>query len=65
MRNEAVSIILCLAEKYEIHEKSYEYAEALAGDIAKRLRSGEAVMIHCADASSPLVRFRLRAALAG
>lgn len=29
LRNEAVRAIVCLAEKYEIHEKSIEYAEAL------------------------------------
>jgi protein-tyrosine phosphatase len=75
--NEAVRAIVCLAEKDELHEKSFEYAEALeagtvpclvlpfeipdrgvpedrdafwtlAGDIAKRLQSGEAVLIHCA-----------------
>ena len=29
LRNEAVRAIICLAEKDEIHEKSFEYAEAL------------------------------------
>jgi protein-tyrosine phosphatase len=29
LRNEAVHAIICLAEKDEIHEKSFEYAEAL------------------------------------
>ena len=29
LRNEAVRAIVCLAEKDEIHEKSFEYAEAL------------------------------------
>jgi len=77
VRNEAVRAIVCLAEKDEIHEKSFEYAQAiaagtvpclvlpfeildrgapedrdafwaLAGDVAKRLQSGEAVLIHCA-----------------
>ncbi len=77
VRDEAVRAIVCLAEKDELHEKSFEYAQALeagtvpclvlpfeipdrgvpedrdafwtlAGDIAKRLRSGEAVLIHCA-----------------
>jgi protein-tyrosine phosphatase len=77
VKNEAVSAIVCLAEKDEIQEKSFEYAEALgagkvpcsvlhfeipdrgapedrdafwalAGDVAKRLQSGEAVLIHCA-----------------
>jgi protein-tyrosine phosphatase len=77
VRNQAVCVIVCLAEKDEIHEKSFEYARALetgtvpclvipfeipdrgapenrdafwalAGDVAKRLQSGEAVLIHCA-----------------
>ena len=77
VRNEAVRAIVCLAEKDEIHEKSFEYAQALeagtvpcsvlrfaipdrgapedrdgfwalAGDVAKRLQSGQAVLIHCA-----------------
>jgi protein-tyrosine phosphatase len=77
VRNEAVRAIVCLAEKNEIHEKSFEYARALeagdvpclvlhfeipdrgapedrdafwalAGDVAKRLQSGESVLIHCA-----------------
>ena len=74
---EAVSAIVCLAEKDELHLKSCEYARALeagavpclvlffeipdrgapedrdgfwalAGDVAKRLQYGEAVLIHCA-----------------
>ena len=77
VKTEAVTAIVCLAEKNELHEKSFEYARALetgtvpcsvisfevpdrdapadrdgfwrlAGDIAKRLQSGEAVLIHCA-----------------
>ena len=77
VRKEAVRAIVCLAEKDEIREKSFEYALALetgtvpcsvvpfeipdrgapedqhafwalAGDVAKRLQSGEAVLIHCA-----------------
>ena len=77
VRNEAICVIVCLAEKDELHEKSAEYAQALeagtvpcsvlsfeipdrgapedrnafwtlAGDVAKRLQSGEAVLIHCA-----------------
>lgn len=77
LRKEAVSAIVCLAEKDELHMKSSEYARALeagtvpcsvfffeipdrgapddrdgfwalAGDVAKRLQSGEAVLIHCA-----------------
>ena len=77
VRNEAVGAIVCLAEKDEIHEKSFAYAQALeagtapcpvlsfeipdrgapedrdafwalAGDLAQRLQSGEAVLIHCA-----------------
>ncbi len=77
VRAEAVSAIICLAEKRELSEKSFEYAQAvetgtarcpvriceiadrgapedreafwlLARDIAGQLRSGEAVLIHCA-----------------
>jgi protein-tyrosine phosphatase len=77
VRKEAVNAIVCLAERAELHEKSFEYARALeagtvpclvlpfeipdrgapadrdafcalAGDIAKRLQSGETVLIHCA-----------------
>jgi protein-tyrosine phosphatase len=77
VRKEAVRAIVCLAEKDEIREKSFEYALALetgtvpcsvvpfeipdrgapedqhafwalAGDVAKRLQSGETVLIHCA-----------------
>src|SRR5262245_49164408 len=77
VRKEAVGVIVCLAEKDEIGEKSSEYAQALevgtvpcsvisfeipdhgipkdrhafwelAGDVAKRLRSGQVVLIHCA-----------------
>jgi len=77
VRNETVSTIVCLAEKDEIHQKSFEYAQALdsgtvpcsvlhfeipdrgapedrhafwtlARDVARRLRSGESVLIHCA-----------------
>jgi predicted protein tyrosine phosphatase len=77
VRNEAVRAIVCLAEKDEIHRKSFEYAQALeagtvpcevlhfeipdrgapenrdafwalSGDIARRLRSGESLLIHCA-----------------
>jgi protein-tyrosine phosphatase len=77
LRNEAVRVIVCLAEKDEIQEKSWEYAQALnagtvpcsvlpfeipdrgapedrgafwalAGEVAKRLQSGEGVLIHCA-----------------
>lgn len=77
LKKDAVSTIVCLAEKNEVHEKSFEYARALeagtvpclvlpfeipdrgapedrdafwalAGDVAKRLQSGEAVLIHCA-----------------
>lgn len=77
VRNEAVRAIVCLAEKDEVHQKSFEYARALeagtvpcsvlhfeipdrgapedreafwalAGDVAKRLQSGESVLIHCA-----------------
>jgi protein-tyrosine phosphatase len=75
--NETVRAIVCLAEKDEIHQKSFEYARALeagtvpcsvlhfeipdraapedrdafwalAGEVAKRLQSGESVLIHCA-----------------
>jgi protein-tyrosine phosphatase len=77
VKNESVRAIVCLAEKAEIAEKSFEYARALqagrvpcsvvhfevpdrsapedrdgfwalAGDVAKRLQSGESVLIHCA-----------------
>lgn len=77
VKKEAVTAIVCLAEKNELREKSFEYARALeagtvpclvvpfeipdrsapedrdgfwalAGDVAKRLQSGEAVLIHCA-----------------
>lgn len=77
VKKEAVNVIVCLVEKNELHEKSFEYAQALeagtvpcsvlpfevpdrgvpedrdafwalAGDVAKRLRSGESVLIHCA-----------------
>ncbi len=77
VRSQAVCSIVCLAEKDEIRQKSFEYAEALqtgavpcsvlhfeipdrgapddrhgfwtlACDIAKRLKSGESVLIHCA-----------------
>jgi protein-tyrosine phosphatase len=77
VKKEAVTAIVCLAEKNELREKSFEYARALeagsvpclvlpfeipdrgapedregfwalAGKIAKRLQSGEAVLIHCA-----------------
>lgn len=77
VKSEAVGAIVCLAEKYEIHLKSANYAEALeagtvpcsvlpfeireggvpenkdgfwalANDVANRLVSGEAVLIHCA-----------------
>jgi len=75
--SEAVGVIVCLAEEYEIRLKSSRYAEALeagtvpcsvlpfdireggvpddrdrfwelANDVANRLQSGEAVLIHCA-----------------
>ncbi len=77
VRSQAIGAIVCLAEKDEIHEKSFEYAQALktgavpcfvlhfeipdraapenrdafwalACDVAKRLQSGESVLIHCA-----------------
>jgi protein-tyrosine phosphatase len=77
VRNDAVHAIVCLAEKDEVHEKSYEYALALetgevpclvlpfevpdrgapedrdgfwqlAVDVAKRLQSGQTVLVHCA-----------------
>lgn len=77
VRSEAVGAIVCLTEKFEIHLKSAQYAEAmeagtvpcsvlpfeireggapenrdafwgLANDVANRLQSGEAVLIHCA-----------------
>src|SRR3990172_4712188 len=59
LRNEAVRAIVCLAEKDEIHEKSFEIPDrgapedrdafwALAGDVANRLQCGETVLIHCA-----------------
>jgi len=77
VRNEGVHAIVCLAERDELHEKSSEYAHALAADtvpcpvivfevpdrgapedreefwalandIANRLQSGEAILIHCA-----------------
>ena len=77
VKHQAIRAIVCLAEKDEIHEKSFEYAQALktgavpcsvlhfeipdrgapedrdgfwalACDLAKRLRSGESVLIHCA-----------------
>jgi hypothetical protein len=77
VESNAVSAIVCLTEKYEIHSKSYRYAEALeagtvpcsvvpfeireggvptdrdafwglANEVANRLQSGEAVLIHCA-----------------
>ena len=75
VRNQAVCAIVCLAEKDEIHEKSFEYGRALetgtvpcsvlhfeipdrgapedrdafwalAGAVAQRVRSGEALLIH-------------------
>ncbi len=77
VRNQTIGAIVCLAEKDEIHEKSFEYAQALktgavpcsvlhfeipdrgapadrdafwalACEVAKRLESGESVLIHCA-----------------
>ena len=77
VRKSAVDAIVCLAEKDEVHEKSSQYALALAtgtvpclvltceipdrgapadrdgfwqlaGAVAKRLQSGETVLIHCA-----------------
>jgi protein-tyrosine phosphatase len=77
VKSEAVGVIVCLAEQYEIRLKSSAYAEALEGgtvpcsvlpleiceggvpedrngfwalanDVANRLQSGEAVLIHCA-----------------
>ncbi|HWH75992.1 MAG TPA: hypothetical protein VNT76_01425 [Candidatus Binatus sp.] len=77
LKHQAVGAIVCLAEKDEIHAKSFAYAEALesgtvpclvlpfeipdrgapedrdgfwalAGEVARRLLSGEAVLIHCA-----------------
>ena len=77
LRSEAVGVIVCLTEKYEIRLKSSKYADAietgtvpcsvlpfeiceggapedrdafwaLANDVANRLQSGEAVLIHCA-----------------
>ncbi len=77
VRSQAVGAIVCLAEKDEIREKSFEYAEALqigavpcsvlhfeipdrgapddrhgfwtlACDVARQLKSGESVLIHCA-----------------
>ena len=77
VKTDAVSAIVCLTEKYEIHAKSHRYAEAieagtvpcsvlpfeireggvpadrdafwgLVSDVAARLQSGEAVLIHCA-----------------
>jgi len=77
VRSDAIGAIVCLTEQYEIHQKSSQYAEALASgtvpcavlpfeireggvpedrnafwglanDVAKRLRCGEAILIHCA-----------------
>src|SRR5581483_5888449 len=62
LESEAVQAIVCLNERHEIREKSARYAQALeadapedraafwavANDVAKRLRCGEAVLIHCA-----------------
>jgi len=77
VRNEAVSTIVCLAEKLELREKSADYARALedgtvpcrvlvfevvdrgapedrdgfwlmAREIARQLKSGDTVLIHCA-----------------
>ncbi len=77
LRTDAVGMIVCLTEHYEIRLKSERYAQALetgtvpcavlpfeireggvpddrnafwalANDVAKRLQSGEAVLIHCA-----------------
>ena len=77
VQKSAADAIVCLAETDEVHEKSYEYAQALAtgtvpcsvltfevpdrgapddreafwqlaGAVAKRLQSGECVLIHCA-----------------
>jgi protein-tyrosine phosphatase len=77
LKSDAVGVIVCLNEKFEIRLKSYKYAEALetgtvpcsvlpfeireggvpedrdafwalANDVANRLQSGEAVLIHCA-----------------
>ena len=77
LRSEAVGVIVCLNEEYEIRLKSSQYAEALETgtvpctvlcfaireggvpedreafwslvvDIANRLQSGQAVLVHCA-----------------
>jgi len=77
VKSEAVGVIICLTEPYEIRLKSSAYAEALevgtipcpvlpfeireggvpedrngfwalASEVANRLQSGEAVLIHCA-----------------
>jgi protein-tyrosine phosphatase len=77
LTSEAVGVVVCLTEEYEIRLKSSQYAEALetgtvpcsvlafeireggvpqdrdafwalANDVANRLQSGEAVLIHCA-----------------
>jgi protein-tyrosine phosphatase len=77
VKTEAIALIVCLAEEYEVRAKSTAYADALAlgvvpcsvlpceireggapadrdrfwalaGEIARRLRHGEAVLVHCA-----------------
>ena len=93
VRNEAVRAIVCLAEKDEIREKSFEYAQALvagtvpcsvlpfeireggvpedrdafwalASDVANRLQSGEAVLIHCAGGVGRTAMFAVSVLLA-
>jgi protein-tyrosine phosphatase len=93
IERETVGAIVCLAEKEEIDEKSFEYARALeagivpcpvlsfeipdrgapedrrafwalAGDVAKRLQSGEAVLIHCAGGVGRTATFAISVLLA-
>ena len=93
IERETVGAIVCLAEKEEIHEKSFEYARALeagivpcsvlhfeipdrgapedrrafwtlAGNVAQRLQSGEAVLIHCAGGVGRTATFAICVLLA-
>ena len=93
IKRETVGAIVCLAEKEEIHEKSFEYARALeagivpcsvlhfeipdrgapedrrafwtlAGNVAQRLQSGEAVLIHCAGGVGRTATFAISVLLA-
>jgi protein-tyrosine phosphatase len=93
IKRETVGAIVCLAEKEEIHENSFEYARALeagivpcsvlhfeipdrsvpedrrafwtlAGNVAQRLQSGEAVLIHCAGGVGRTATFAISVLLA-